>query len=144
MHGFWKTWMTVWCWAALAFGVVLAAAAVPAIDAPAAFYFELVSGFRGEAALATASTRFAAAVLGAVMIGWALTMLTLLRAADAGAPVWRGLTTAVVVWYAIDSPASVLAGYPLNALTNTAFLATFLAPVIASGVLRPGRSAATA
>jgi hypothetical protein len=42
MSGLWKTWMHVWCWATLAFGAVLAAVAVPALQGPALAFYDLV------------------------------------------------------------------------------------------------------
>jgi hypothetical protein len=62
-----------------------------------------------------------------------------LPVADARA--WRGLTGAMLAWFVIDSAASVSTGAPVNAVSNAVFLATFLIPILASGVLaqKPAR-----
>jgi hypothetical protein len=137
MSGFWKTWMHVWCWATLAFGAVLAAVAAPALQGPALAFYDLVLWpFDGAPAAFDPIARFTCAVLGAVMIGWALTIFALLPVADARA--WRGFTGAMLAWYLIDSAASIGTGAPGNAVSNTLFLATFLIPVLGSGVLGLG------
>lgn len=134
MSGLWKTWMHMWCWATLAFGVVLAAAAVPALEGPTLAFYDLVTWpIDGAPATFEPIARFTCGVLGAVMIGWALTIFALLPVADARA--WRGFTGAMVIWYVIDSTVSITAGAPGNAVSNTAFLVLFLIPVLASGVL---------
>ena len=50
--------------------------------------------------------------------------------------IWMGITVSIVIWYAIDSILSIATGFWLNAVSNTIFSATFLIPVIRSGVLR--------
>jgi hypothetical protein len=136
MNGFWKNWMAAWCWATAGFGVILAAAASPATEMPARLFYDLIEWPLDGNVAFEARTRFTAAVLGAVMIGWAITIFGMIKAAETlGAPVWRALTTAMVVWYVIDSALSVLSGVPVNAVSNTVFLVTYLAPVLATGVL---------
>jgi hypothetical protein len=146
MHGFWKNWMTVWCWAVLAFGVVLALTPVPVANAAPRLVYALLSG--DPAAVADLDLRpmqFGLGLQGALTIGWALTIMSLVRVADiAGAPVWRSLTFALLVWYAIDSTISVATGFPLNAVSNTVLLAGYLAPVLGAGVLRGGERTAPA
>jgi hypothetical protein len=87
-----------------------------------------------------AHMRITLAVLGAVMVGWGLTLLAAVHAAnllgERGRPVWSMITAAVVVWYVVDSALSVVTGFPLNAVSNTLFTLGFLIPLIGSGVLR--------
>jgi hypothetical protein len=144
MQGFWRTWLTVWCWGVLAFGVVLALAAVPAADGLARFVFVTFSSDPSNAALFDLpAMRFALGLQGALTIGWALTVFGMLRAADVGGvPVWRSLTVSLIVWYFIDSTISVSTGFALNAVSNTVFIATYLVPVLSAGVLRVHRRAA--
>lgn len=146
MHGFWKIWMTAWCWAVLAFGVVLALTPVPAVNGVPRFVYAMLSGDPAAVAdLDLKPMQFALGLQGALTVGWALTIMSLVRVADiAGAPVWRALTFALVVWYAIDSVISVSTGFPLNAVSNTVFLAAYLAPVLGSGALRGGMRTAPA
>ena len=83
------------------------------------------------------AVRFGLGLPGALTIGWALTMFAMIDAAQAGgARIWRSLTGALLVWYVIDSAISVRTGFALNAASNTLLMASFLIPVLASGVLR--------
>ena len=135
MNGFWKTWMRVWCWGVLAFGAVLALAAVPALDAAPRWVLDLLGG--DPAMLDQPAFRFAFGLQGALTLGWGLTMIAMIRIADTGgAPVWRSLTTSLLTWYVIDSLISLSTGFPLNAVSNTLLTVGYLAPVLASGRLR--------
>ena len=135
MTAFWRNWLKVWCAAVLLFGVLLAGAAFEPTSGPTRFVLRLLGG---PPDLAFDQThRFGMALLGAVTIGWAITLFATIDAAlrlgPAGRPVWRTLTIAVVAWYVIDSGLSIATGYGLNALSNTLFLVAFLIPVRASG-----------
>jgi hypothetical protein len=144
MGGFWKTWMTVWCWGVLVFGAVLALAATPATDAPARAVLGLLGGGpAGAALLDQDAMRFGLGIQGALSIGWALTLLAARDVADAaGGRAWRGIAAGVCAWFAIDSTISVVTGFPLNAVSNTLIIAMFLAPVLGSGVLHKGAATA--
>ena len=133
MQGLWATWMKAWCWGVFAFGVVLATAAIPPADGFVRVLYTLFSG-GGEnaAAFDTNAMRFGLGLQGALTMGWALTFLAAIRT---GAPIWRELTAAVLIWYVIDSAISVSTGFALNAVSNTALTIAFLIPVLASGVL---------
>lgn len=140
MTGLWKTWMDIWVWAMLAAAAVFLLAATTATQAPALLFYDLIhwpidgnTGF-------TEATRPTAAILGAVFLGWILTVRLLIglansAAAPAATRIWRGLTGTIAAWYVLDSGASVITGVPVNALSNTAILITYLIPVLASGVL---------
>lgn len=145
MGRFWRTWLALWCWGVVAFGAVLALAAVPGLDGAARFILAAFSTPANTVLLDMPEMRFAFGLQGALSIGWALTVLTTLRVADfGGAPVWQSLTLSVAAWYVIDSTISVSTGFPLNAVSNTVLFAAFLAPIVGSGVLRKHASAAAA
>lgn len=137
MTGFWKAWMRAWRLAVLALGAAFAAAAFPATDAITRLYYDAIYWpLDGQSAFDD-GMRFTIAVLGAVTIGWGITILALVQAAERlGAAVWRALTFALCAWFVIDSALSIAAGVPVNAIANAAFLATYLAPVLGAGVLR--------
>ncbi len=135
MSGFWKTWMRVWCWAVLAFGAVLVLAAVPALDAAPRLALGLVGG--DPVLLDLPTMRFAFGLMGALTLGWGVSMMAMVALAHThGAPVWRSLTASVLVWYVIDSAISVLTGFPLNAVSNTLLTVGYLIPVLVTGVQR--------
>lgn len=136
MTGFWKAWMQAWCWVVIGVGAMFALAGFPATDIGARLFYDVVYWPIDGASAFDADMRFTVSILGCVMIGWAITLMGLVDAAGlAGRPAWRSMTAAVLVWYLIDSTLSVLTGVPVNAVSNTGFLLTFLAPVLGSGVL---------
>lgn len=139
MTGFWKNWLTGWCWAVCLFGVVLAMGGVEATSGPVHIIFALLNG-PGEFTL-DHHMRFSLAVLGAVTIGWSITLLAAAKAANqleeqTGKSIWGLITVSVVSWFVIDSTLSVTTGFALNAVLNTFFMAAFLLPVIRCGLLR--------
>lgn len=138
MSRFWRTWTIGWCWAVGFFGVILAASAFDATSGPTRLLLGLLNDrvtFDPDA-----HTRFSLAVLGAVTIGWSLTLLAAIQAAhqlgDQARPIWVLVTSSVVVWYVIDTALSLATGFGLNAIPNTIFLAMFLLPIICGGVLK--------
>lgn len=145
MTGFWKNWLTVWCWATIGVGAMFAAGALPTLDGGVRLFYDIIIWPIDGVSPYGEDVRLTAALLGAVMIGWGIAIFGLIDAAEsAGAPAWRALTLSIVAWYAIDSAISIALAAPINALSNTGFLVTFLAPVLASGVLRSGGRLATA
>ena len=137
MTGLWKTWMTLWCWGIILFGVGFTLAAFPATGGFTEFFYGIISNFKsGPDVLGDNDMRFTNSLIGAITIGWGLTIIGLVKSADTvGAPAWRALTLATSVWYVVDGIVSIATGYPLNALSNTFLYATYLIPVLASGVL---------
>jgi len=138
MSRFWRNWMIGGCWAVGLFGVILAASAFEATAGPTRLLFGLLNdqiAFDPDPPL-----RFSLAVLGAVTVGWSLTLAAAIGAAhqlgDQAKPVWVLVTASLVAWYAIDTTLSVVTGFGLNAIPNTIFLVVFLLPIIRSGVLK--------
>ncbi|GAP99985.1 hypothetical protein [Leptolyngbya sp. NIES-2104] len=132
-------WMTGWCVAAGLFGMILAGGGFEATSAPVRILFDVLNG-PGELDL-DPYMRFSLAVLGAVTIGWSLTVMAVVQVANqlekqVSQRIWLGMTASIVIWYVIDSGLSIATGFWLNAVSNTVFSATFLIPVIRSGVLR--------
>jgi hypothetical protein len=141
MTGLWKTWITLWCWAVILFGAVLATAGLPATEGIAGLAFSLIGGAEvGAGYFDPPGMRFSVALMGAVTLGWGFTILFLLTAIHAaGAPAWRGLTAAMLIWFVIDSGFSLSTGFALNALSNTLLMAGLLIPLLASGAFKSAR-----
>ncbi len=138
MSDFWRNWMLGWCWVVGLSGIILAGSGLEATSGPIRGFFGFLNG-PGELEL-DAHMRFSLAVLGAVTIGWSLTLMAAIRAANQldkqhGKPIWRLVAASVVSWYVIDGILSFVTGFGLNVLSNTVFLAVFLLPLIRSGVL---------
>ena len=141
MTTFWRNWLVIWCIGLALFGLSLYGAAFSATTRPAALLFNLFGNLLP--AEPDRYLRFAVSLMGAVSLGWAMTMLAAFRAAwalesAAANALWRRITVAMLVWYVLDSVASVATGFAINALSNTALLVAYLVPVLASGVIGTG------
>ena len=134
---FWRNWLTGWSYFVALFGFVLVGAGLPATDVIARAIFAMVGA---HDLVWTQELRFAVALMGAVTLGWGITLLAAIRAAialgDGGAPIWRTILTAMLAWYMLDSSMSVATGFWLNAVSNTIILAAFAAALLGTGVLR--------
>jgi hypothetical protein len=133
------TWMIGWCGAVGLFGIILVGGGFEVTSRPVRVLFNFLNS-SGELDL-NPYLRFSLAVLGAVTIGWSLTLMAVIQAVNqlekrASQSIWIGVTASIVIWYVIDSILSIAIGFWLNAVSNTLFIATFLTPVIRSGVLR--------
>ncbi len=141
MTAFWRTWLTLSCLGAGLFGLVLYGAAFSATTAPTALFLDLIG--KPWPAEPGEHLRFAFGLMGAITIGWMMTLYTLLRAAwslgEAEArPLWRGAGLAIAVWYVIDSYVSIATGFPLNAVSNTVLALFMLLPLVVTGKLKAG------
>ncbi len=140
MTGFWRHWMTVWCFGVGAFGILLALGALPAADAPIRILFDFLDGPGTSGVDFTPHLRFSLAIMGPITVGWSITLLAAIRAAnalgpEAGRPIWWLITISALVWYIIDSSLSVATGFWRNTIPNTVLLAGYLLPVWRTGVL---------
>ena len=79
--------------------------------------------------------RFVYGVLGAVMIGWMVSLLFLIAGPfrERTRFGWCAVTFSVLVWFVIDSSFSIWVGFWENAAFNTGFLFLFAPPIIATG-----------
>lgn len=134
---FWQNWLYAWCAGVALFGLVLAGVAFEGTSGPTKTIFKLLNGDLVEL---NPHLRFSTALLGAVSIGWSLTLVAAIAAAirlgRSGRSIWMILTASVLAWYVIDSSLSIATGFGLNAVPNTVLLAGFLLPVLRSGVLK--------
>jgi hypothetical protein len=146
MTGLWKTWIDIWGWAMVGAGVLFALAAFPQTDFLARFFYETVDWPSTKTIVFDPiDYRLSVGLVGALTIGWAIMMVGMIRLGHIyGRPVWQVLTTGFVTWWVIDSAMSVMLGFPFNAVSNTVLLVAYLIPIMASGVLKEPKSAATA
>lgn len=138
MSAIWRHWLISWCYLVLGLGIVFAGSAWPHTDLPVRLFYDVIywpidgrSGWHE-------SLRLTAAILGAVLIGWSLTLLTLVRTAmkQPHLALWRPITGAILVWWFVDSSISLALHTPGNAMSNTGFLLLYLIPVLGGGVLK--------
>ena len=138
MTVFWRTWLIVWAWSVIVFGVVIAGGAFDATSGPIRFIYESLQG-PGPITF-DAPMRFNQGGLGAVTIGWGVTVLMMLRPVidlgEKGRPFWIAIATGLAAWFVIDSALSVATGFGLNVIPNTALAVGFLIPMFATGKLK--------
>lgn len=141
MTGFWRGWFLIWCLAIGLFGAVLSGGAFEATSGPVRLVLTSLQG--PSAPQLDATLRFSLAVMGAVSIGWAVTLAFIIRAAiqleDRSRPLWNAISAGMVSWFVIDSTLSVATGFGLNVLPNIALAGMYLVGLFGSGVLRRGR-----
>jgi len=132
--------MIVWCGAIALFGliIVIAGVGLKATNRLLYILFSLLNPT--EALILTPQLHFSFVVLGAVTIGWSLTLFAAIEAATQldksySRTIWILVTAAVISWFVIDSSLSIVTGFGLNAIANTVFIVTFLLPVLSTGVL---------
>lgn len=131
--------MCVWCLAVGLFGLALAVCGLETASGLTRLIFSFLNN--PEKLILDAHLRFSLAVLGAVTIGWSITLFAAIRAANqleeqASRSVWRLIALSVFGWYVIDSVLSVATGFWLNTIPNTVFIATFLYPIIGGKIIR--------
>lgn len=141
MTGFYHRWLMIWCWMTILIGAVFALSVFAGLRGPTMVFLDIIYWpIDGQPAALSREAILGTALAGAVMVGWGVLMLGLAKDERLSKEprVWRLMTTSVVVWFVVDSAASVFAGASVNALSNASFLALFLYPVLKSGVLSSG------
>lgn len=93
------------------------------------------------AGAATDHVLFLQGVLGAVVLGWVVLLLAVVRGPLRAGDPWavRAISASVALWFAVDTGWSLAVGSWEHALFNGAFLALLAPPLVA---LSPRRSAA--
>ena len=77
-------------------------------------------------------------VLGAVMAGWSVLMIQLVRGPlrDGSRWAWLMLVQSLVLWFSLDTGMSLVLGYPTHALFNVPFAIALGIPLLS---LRPSK-----
>jgi hypothetical protein len=143
MTAFWRNWFMVWCLSIGLFGAVLAGGAFEATSGPVRIVLALLNG--PAQPVFDPTLRFSLAVMGAVSIGWAVTLHFIIRASTApeshARPLWDAISAGMVCWFLIDSALSVATGFGLNVLPNCLLAGIYVVGLMGSGVLKAGRPA---
>lgn len=117
----------------MGFGLMTALAALPQLAAPTVMLADiLIWPVDGAETGSLPEARLLYAIAGGVLTGWGW-MIWLLagEAMDRQPELVRAIIRqSLLLWFAVDSTGSVLAGAPLNVLANGAFLALFLVPTL--------------
>jgi hypothetical protein len=139
MSDFYKSWLRIWAWGVILFGVAIALFAFVPTEGPMRLFFEILGNPISETP--DSHFRFAMGLMGCISVGWGLTFLTAFEAGHqltgaAAAKFWHGILAATAVWFVTDGFVSIHTGFWMNAVSNTVLAVLFLIPVLRSGVLR--------
>ena len=117
--------------ALILFGVVFSLVTVSAFAWPTLAFLDLLQWPAGDGLTLDSVGLMLCAITGGVSAGFGVVMyLIVAPLAERGDPLAAQAAPAIWVWYIVDSAGSVLAGVPLNALSNTAFLALLITPFL--------------
>lgn len=129
----WWRWLVVATVVVLAFGLAFVVLSGPMQRVFESLYFSPRTGST-LGSDAAAYTAFMGAVLGAVMIGWAVLLLFVLygpfRRMETAA--WNMIAASLVAWFVPDTAFSLWSGFWHNAILNTVMLAAFAVPMVAT------------
>jgi hypothetical protein len=138
MSAFWRAYFGIFCASLVVFGVVLSAGAFAATSGPIAVLMTVLSG--GEAIEFSSALQFCLGLMGAITIGWALTIYGVMQVAftlgPQGRPLWHAITIGMVSWYVIDAICSVMTGFALNLLPNSVLAGMYLVGLSQSGAMK--------
>ncbi len=126
----------------IAFGVFFALVGVPALAGPTYAFIDLVDWpLDGNVELDPVA-KMLCAIAGGLSAGFGVFMYLLVAPlVERGDPLSRQAIPGLLVWYVVDSGGSVLAGVPLNAVSNAGFLALLIAPLLLVGRPQPDQAA---
>ena len=116
----------------IGFGVIIAAAAIPALQGPTALLLDLVYfPLDGTPSMGGSAARLLSAISGGVLVGWGLMIWLLVTTLYEKEPQLcrRIILTSIITWFVVDSSMSIAAGAILNAFFNVGFLLIFALPV---------------
>ena len=120
-------------------GLLIAAAAIPALSGPTLWLFDLaVFPLDGTQSLQGAEQRVLCAITGGLMVGlgvlmWLVTTEVLVTHPSLARSL---ILKSIVAWFVVDSSMSVAAGVPLNVLGNVGFLLMFTLPLLGTSTNR--------
>lgn len=129
---FWYNWMQL-----AAIGVCVFGASMALFPPPTQLLFNWMI-FGDDATPFTSAAddyiEFVYGITGAVMLGWGLMMLIIVRGPfKNGDPfAWQLIAVPVLAWYVLDTAFSLASGYPENAVLNTVFLLALMTPLVAT------------
>ena len=121
------------CAMTVATGLVAASAAHPVSAGPWLFLFDLLRWpLDGGQGPLSDEARISAAVIGGVMAGWGVMLFALVSGpmASGERDAQRMYVLGLAVWFVVDTTASLLAGWPGNALLDCGFLLALLRPLL--------------
>lgn len=131
---FWWRWLVVATGIVFLFGLSLVVLPGLAQKAFNLLYFSSTQGNTEFAEDAVDYITFVCAVLGAVMCGWAITLLYAIFGPFRHRLIegWRMVAVPMLVWFIPDTAFSLYSGFWQNAVLNTVLLVLFAIPLVAT------------
>jgi len=133
-HRFWDGWLITVAASVIVFSVSLVVLPQLSQSLFDSLFARQLAAHQPFAPSAASYVRFVYGVLGAVMIGWMVSLLFLIagpfRERTRGG--WYAVSVSVLVWFVVDSSFSIWVGFWENAAFNTGFLLLFAPPIIAT------------
>ena len=131
---FWVRWLVAVIFGVMAFGLILVLA--PSLTRQG-FSLLVYSDAERIAAFGTEAVAYISlvhAVLGAVMFGWAVALLLVVRGLFARGAFegWQIVAVSVAAWFVPDTVFSLWSGFWQNALLNVVFIILFALPLAAT------------
>lgn len=126
-------WLKIGAASLVGFGLLVAVAAIPAMNGPAAWLLDLIYfPLDGAEAAGAPADRLLSAIAGGVMAGWGVMIWIVAGEIYPADPALgrRLILSSIIIWFVIDSSMSVAAGAPLNVVGNLGFLLVFVLPVL--------------
>ncbi|MDJ0712354.1 MAG: hypothetical protein QNJ14_18350 [Woeseiaceae bacterium] len=124
-------WLRIGAAITVGFGLLIAVAAIPALQGPTSFSLDLIY-FPVDSAQSvdTVSARLFSAITGGLMTGFGVMLWVVATELCPREPALgrRVILLGIGSWFVVDSAMSLAAGAPLNVLFNTGFLLIFCVP----------------
>lgn len=137
---FQKFWLRITAIVIASFAPVMFLGSMTATSAPLQFTIDLLGlPLDGLPVYGDPASRFLAAIMGGLLLGWGATIWCLQSWVYDAAPegVRRTVVVSLCLWFVLDSAGSVLSGHASNVLFNLGILAVGIGPLY-----RPARSVA--
>ena len=92
----------------------------------------IIPGSEGAIAIATAEAKVGYAIAGGVFAGFMVMLLLITAPAieQGNKSIIRATIYALLIWFVVDSSASIAGGAPMNAVSNAVFLVLYLLPLV--------------
>jgi len=90
------------------------------------------SGSEGLGGITSPEAKVMLAIAGGVFAGFGAMLLFIVAPAieEGDSRIKRGAVYALLIWFVVDSGASIAGGNPMNAVSNSLFLALYLLPLL--------------
>ncbi|WP_299610654.1 hypothetical protein [uncultured Tateyamaria sp.] len=131
-HDFHKFWLRITAVVIASFAPIMFLGSMVSTSAPLQFTVDLLGlPLDGLPRYGDPASRFLAAIMGGLLLGWGATIWCLQAWVYDAAPdgVRRSVVTALCLWFALDSAGSILSGHASNVLFNIGILLMAVGPM---------------